>query len=132
MAAQTVERRSDPALSTNLAQAVAEQLRAAIDRVGTDEEAVYAALTGRTDAERTMIREQYLALTGRELLADIGSEFSGTELVRATMLFHQYLSSILTSLPQQRPTDLARDVRNVLPAATTSSPAIPTPSRATP
>jgi hypothetical protein len=47
-------------------------------------------------------------------------------------VFRQYLSGILTSLPQQRPTDLARDVRNVLPAATTSSPARPTPSRATP
>lgn len=89
MAAQTVERPTDPDLSTNLARAVAEQLKAAIDRVGTDEEAVYAALTGRTDAERTMIREQYLTLTGRELLADIRSEFSGSELVRATMLFHQ-------------------------------------------
>jgi hypothetical protein len=88
-AAETVERPSDPELATDLARAVAEQLRAAMDRLGTDEEAVYAALTGRTEAERTAIREQYLALTGRELLADIRSEFSGSELVRATMLFHQ-------------------------------------------
>lgn len=89
MAAQTVEDPTGPELSTSLARAAAVQLQRAMDRLGTDEEAVYAALTGRTSAERARIREQYLDLTGRELLADIRSEFSGAELIRATMLFHQ-------------------------------------------
>ncbi len=89
MAAETVEDPSGAELSDQLARAVATQLRDAMSGLGTDETAVYAALTGRTAAERDRIRAQYLDLTGRELLADIGSDFGGAELLQAKMLFDQ-------------------------------------------
>lgn len=89
MSAGTVADPTGVELSEQLARAVAGQLRTAMDGLGTDETAVYAALTGRTTAERELIRAQYLDLTGHELLADIRSEFSGSEFLHAKMLFHQ-------------------------------------------
>jgi hypothetical protein len=73
----------------NLADMIAHQLNRAMDRIGTDEEAVYAALTGRTVAERQTIKAAYRRLTGRELEADIRSEFSGSELTEALRLLNQ-------------------------------------------
>ena len=76
-------------LDRRLAAMVAQRLDDAMDRVGTDEASIFAALTGRTAAERTLIREEYLTLTGRELIGDLRSELSGDELVRAVRLFEQ-------------------------------------------
>ncbi len=89
MAADTVADPASTELSEQLARAVAVQLQAAMSGLGTDETAVYAALTGRTVAERELIRAQYLDLTGRDLLAELRSEFSGSEFIHAKMLFHQ-------------------------------------------
>lgn len=74
--------------SNTFADMVAYQLKQAMDRIGTDEEAVYAALTGRTVAERLRIKTAYRRLTGRELEADIRSEFSGSELIEALRLLN--------------------------------------------
>jgi hypothetical protein len=73
------------------ADMVARQLDDAMDRIGTDEEAIYAALTGRTVDERQRIKEAYLRLTHRELERDLRGELSGSELTQALMLLNQGL-----------------------------------------
>ena len=65
------------------AQAVAVQLRDAIEGPGTNEEAVFAALSNRTAEEITAIKASYLTLTGRTLEADLRDDLSGDDLVRA-------------------------------------------------
>ncbi len=72
-----------------LADVVAAQLDNAMDRLGTDEEAIYAALTGRTSAEREAIKDAYERLTSRELEADLREELSGSERIRALRLLNQ-------------------------------------------
>ena len=73
------------------ADLVASQLNNAMDRIGTDEESIYAALTGRTLTERTAIKQAYLRLTHRTLEHDLRDEMSGTELTRALRLLNQGL-----------------------------------------
>jgi hypothetical protein len=83
---------ADPALhGATLADAVAWRLHRAMDRIGTDEDAIYAALTGRTVDERRRIKEAYLKSTQRALEADLRSELSGAELTHALMLLNQGL-----------------------------------------
>ncbi len=77
------------ATGTTLADMVARQLNRAMDRVGTDESAIFAALTGRTAAERQAIRTAYRNLTQRELEADLRDELSGSELIHAIRLLNQ-------------------------------------------
>jgi hypothetical protein len=71
------------------ARTVARQLRDAMDIVGTNESAVFAALTGRTAAERTAITDHYHDLTQRNLIDDLREELSGAELTEAIRLFNQ-------------------------------------------
>lgn len=75
------------------ADMVAAQLNRAMDRTGTDEEAIYAALTGRIQAEIDAIKAAYKRLTKRELEADIRDEMSGEELKRALFLLNQNANS---------------------------------------
>ncbi|MEQ1903079.1 MAG: M35 family metallo-endopeptidase [Pirellulaceae bacterium] len=75
--------------ATALADMIAEQLNKAMRGVGTDEEAIYAALTGRTTDELRAIQDAYARLTNRDLAADIEDEMSGTELTRAKALLSQ-------------------------------------------
>lgn len=66
------------------ADALAEDLRAAMEGLGTDEDAVYAALSAAaTPADMEAIQASYSALTGRTLASDIRDDFSGAELRRA-------------------------------------------------
>jgi hypothetical protein len=68
--------------------ALAKQIQNAIEGLGTDEEAVYAAL-GQCDRDATKIdalKAAYLALTSRTLVADIDDDFSGSEYKRAMKL----------------------------------------------
>jgi hypothetical protein len=73
----------------DLGTMVAAQLQQAMQGLGTDEEAIFAALTGRTEAEREAIRLAYKTLTNRELESDLRDELSGTELEEALRLFQQ-------------------------------------------
>lgn len=75
--------------SGQLADMIAAQLDKAMDQLGTDEDAIYAALTGRTVAERQAIKAAYTRLTGRQLEADLRDELSGSELTHALMLLNQ-------------------------------------------
>jgi uncharacterized protein DUF4157/annexin-like protein/lysine-specific metallo-endopeptidase family protein len=78
---------SDPAAT--YADLAASQLNKAMDRLGTDEDSIYAALTGRTQDELKNIKDAYKQLTNRELEADIRDEMSGAELTRALRLLNQ-------------------------------------------
>ncbi|MGH7391045.1 MAG: eCIS core domain-containing protein [Candidatus Rokuibacteriota bacterium] len=71
------------------ADVVAAQLDQAIRGPGTDESAIFAALTGRTEAERRAIKEAYTRLTNRALEADLRDELSDAELTEALMLLNQ-------------------------------------------
>ena len=61
---------------------VAMQLRDAMKGWGTDEEAVYAALAGRTQEQTEQIAIAYKSLTGRDLQADLTDELTSDELLR--------------------------------------------------
>jgi hypothetical protein len=72
------------------AEQAAHQLHRAMDRWGTDEEAIFAALTGRTKDERDAIKTAYVRITnGRSLEADLRDELSGSELTEALRLLNQ-------------------------------------------
>ncbi|HEY9870289.1 MAG TPA: annexin [Candidatus Obscuribacterales bacterium] len=60
-----------------------ELLHAAMDQFGTNEDAIYAALEGRSQAERESIARVYEEKYGSKLEDDIKSEMSGEELERA-------------------------------------------------
>ena len=61
--------------------AIALQLRAAMEGLGTDELTIYAALAGRDQAQDDAIAAAYLRLTGRTLSADLQDELSSGELL---------------------------------------------------
>lgn len=71
------------------ADMIAAQLDKAMDRWGTDEDSIYAALAGRSQAELQAIKEAYKRRTNRELEVDIRDEMSGSELARALALLNQ-------------------------------------------
>ena len=62
------------------AEAVAVQLRDAMEGLGTNEAAIFAALSNRSPADIVAIKAAYVALTGRELEADLRDDLSGDEL----------------------------------------------------
>jgi hypothetical protein len=68
--------------------ALATQIRDAVDGLGTDEAAIYAALEQlqRDVARITALRVVYVAVTGRSLDADLRGDLSGGELARAMTL----------------------------------------------
>ena len=75
--------------SAGLASMVALQLHKAMSGPGTDEEAIYGALSGRTVSERQAIKAAYQQQTGHDLEAELRDELSGSELTRALMLLNQ-------------------------------------------
>jgi len=77
--------------AAGLAEVVASQLDRAMKGPGTDEESIFAALTGRTQAELQAIKEAYKRLTNRELEADLRDELSGSELQHALVLLSKGL-----------------------------------------
>ncbi|HEY6141020.1 MAG TPA: DUF4157 domain-containing protein [Thermoanaerobaculia bacterium] len=69
------------------AEQVASEIRSAVEGLGTDEEAIFNALTGRTSAEIKDIENAYLTLSGGETLeARLRDELSGDDLSRALSL----------------------------------------------
>jgi hypothetical protein len=70
--------------------ALATRIRDAVEGLGTDEEAIYAALGElQQDAARiTALTTAYGTLTGRTLDADLVDDLSGDELARAQRLLH--------------------------------------------
>jgi hypothetical protein len=78
-----------PVTAQTLAEMVAERLHRAMDRLGTDEDAIFAALTGRTADERRAISAAYERLAGHTLEYALRDELSGSDLTRALSLMQQ-------------------------------------------
>ena len=70
---------------------VALQLQEAMSGLGTDESAIFSALTGRTPDEREAIKKAFSQRTRHELQAELEDELSGSDLVRALALLNQGL-----------------------------------------
>ena len=67
-------------LDSRMLDQVARQLREAMAGWGTDEEAIYSALSGRTQEQVDAISERYQALFRRNLLADLQDELTEDEM----------------------------------------------------
>ena len=91
------------------ADLIAVQLRNAMEGLGTDEAAIYAAMAGRTDAQVTLIAEAYLKLTGRGLQADLEDELTRSELLALA----QY-SQVLGDTAGHRATAVAMQLRDAM------------------
>jgi hypothetical protein len=88
---------------------VAVQLRDAMKGLGTDEEAIYAAMAGRTPEQAAAIATAYQTLTGRELQADFESELTKSELLRLA----QY-GQVMGDTPENRATAVAMQLRDAM------------------
>jgi hypothetical protein len=67
-------------LSDEMLKQVARQLRKAMAGLGTDEDAIYAAMAGRTQDQVNAIERAYRDLFGRDLGADLRGELNNSEL----------------------------------------------------
>lgn len=65
------------------AREIAASLREAMHGAGTEEDEIYNALEGRSQAEIGAIKREYLALTNNTLEEDLRDDLSGEELTRA-------------------------------------------------
>jgi peptidoglycan hydrolase-like protein with peptidoglycan-binding domain len=74
-------------VTSEQAEGIATRLHDAMDRLGTDEEAIYGALAGRTDLDMTAIRTAYgpLAMTG-DLDSDLRDELTDSEFAHVQQL----------------------------------------------
>ena len=70
------------------ATVAANQIQAAVAGPGTDEEAIYSALTGRTADELQEIAKRYRMLTGEEMDARLRDELTDSEYQRVQLLLH--------------------------------------------
>jgi Domain of unknown function (DUF4157)/Annexin len=100
---------------------IAVQLRNAMEILGTDEEAIYAALAGRTAAQQTAIAAAYRTLTGRELQTDLEDELTGGELLLLAQ-YRQFTGKGDT--PENRAAAVAVQLRDALAAWDTDENAI--------
>jgi hypothetical protein len=73
-------------ISLEQASSICKRLHDAMAGWGTDEEAVYGALSGRTKEDIDAIRDAYLAQYDHTLQSEIDDEFSGSELARVNKL----------------------------------------------
>ena len=86
------------------ATVIANQLEAAMQGWGTDESAIYAALTGHTEAELREIERRYRLITGHELNVDLRDELTNGEYEQAQQLLH----------PLGLPERIARSIYNAV------------------
>lgn len=96
------------------ATVIANRIEAAVSGPGTDEEAIYSALTGRTEPELREIERRFKLLTGEELEARLRDELTAGEFERAQALLH----------PQPTPERLARRLRDAMEGPGTNESAI--------
>jgi hypothetical protein len=73
-------------ITTSQADAIARQLEDAMSGLGTDEEAIYGALSGRTGNDMSAIRRSYQRLFDEDLDAELEDELSGDELARVQQM----------------------------------------------
>jgi hypothetical protein len=77
---------------------IATQLRTAMEGLGTDEEAIFSALSGRTQAQLDQISIAYQNLTKKSLSADLEDELSSDDLKRL---------GLFSPSSEKKPEDLA-------------------------
>lgn len=88
---------------------IAQQLREAMEGLGTEEAAIYAALGGRTDEQVAQVADAYATLTGRQLQADLEDELTRSEL----LILAQYSQSI-SGNPEERAIAVAVQLRDAM------------------
>ena len=76
------------------ATVIANRLEAAMAGWGTDEDAIYAALTGHSDAELREIEKRFKLLTGFDLDTRLRDELNDSEYSRAQRLLHPELNAV--------------------------------------
>ncbi len=96
------------AVTVQQADAIARRLHDAMEGWGTDEEAVYGALSGRTPGDVEAIRDAYLRLYDTTLQSDIDDEFSGDELARANRLLQGSAAPAENATPAEKETATTR------------------------
>jgi hypothetical protein len=69
-------------VATSQAESIARQLEDAMSGLGTDEEAIFGALAGRTGDDMVSIREAYKRLFNENLDAELRDELSGDDLAK--------------------------------------------------
>ncbi len=74
------------AVSADQAGSIARQLRDAMKGWGTDEEAIYGALSGRTGSDISAIKESYTQIYNRDLDYDLRDELNDKELAKVTAM----------------------------------------------
>jgi hypothetical protein len=73
-------------LTPDLAQSIARKLRKAMAGWGTDEDAIYGAMSGRTAPDIKAIKEAYTGLFRRNLDADLRDELNDSELAKVKQM----------------------------------------------
>jgi hypothetical protein len=99
--------------------AIAEQLRGAMAGLGTDENAVFAALAGRSGPELASIALAYKKLTGHELMADLEDELSRSDLLKLGVL-----SPEAAKTPQIQAAQIAAQLRDAIAGPGTNEEAV--------
>lgn len=88
---------------------IAIQLRDAMKGWGTDEAAIYAALSGRTPEQVNLISVEYKKLTGRDLEADLKDELTDSELKKLALY-----GQVLSDTPEDRAIAVAIQLRDAM------------------
>jgi hypothetical protein len=96
------------------ATVAANQIQRAVEGLGTDEEAIYSALTGRTQAEIQEIGRRFRLLTGEDMEARLRDELTDSEYGRVQLLLH----------PQTTVDRVATELRNAMQGLGTDESAI--------
>ena len=100
-------------ISTGQAAALAERLYDAMEGLGTDEDAVYGALSGRTPEDLDAIREAYYFAYNHTLLEDVNDDFSGDELARVMRLLEGRPAPGATATAAERETSATARARDI-------------------
>jgi hypothetical protein len=105
-------------IKVDRARVIADRLRNAMEGMGTDEDAIFAALSGRSHEEVGEIKRQYLDLTGRYLESDLDDELSGEDYRRAINLIDVAGEFEKTGFSECTP-DIREKIRELVPIART-------------
>lgn len=101
------------AISTGQAAALAERIHDAMEGLGTDEDAVYGALSGRTPEDLDAIRDAYSFAYNHTMLEDINDDFSGDELARVMRLLEGRPAPGATATAAERETSAVARARDI-------------------
>lgn len=100
-------------LSLAQAASVAARIHEAVEGLGTDEEAVYGALSGRTPEDIDAIRDAYFLAYDETLQAAINDDFSGDELERVNRLLQGHAGPGVIATDAQEAAALATRAREI-------------------